>query len=152
VGGLEAGDPVHRGGERDAVPGLGGLDRHDGEVSLAGPVAERIVRQLINDLDGSEIAEGGGERVEFSICGVDYQIDLSATNAAKFDKALKPFVDGAMKLRGGRGGRGKTTSSRGSASKEHLTAIRAWARKNGHEVSDRGRIKTEVVEAFEAAH
>jgi hypothetical protein len=115
-------------------------------------VAERIVRQLIDDLDGSEIAEGGGERVEFSLRGVDYQIDLSAANAAKFDKALKPFVDGAMKLRGSRGGRGKTTASRGPASKEHLTAIREWARKNGHEVSDRGRIKAEIVEAFEAAH
>jgi hypothetical protein len=113
-------------------------------------VAERIVRQLIDDIDGSEIAEGGGERVEFSIRGVDYQIDLSAANAAKFDKALKPFVDGAMKLRSSRGG--KTTASRGSASKEHLTAIREWARKNGHEVSDRGRIKAEIVEAFEAAH
>lgn len=115
-------------------------------------MAERIVRQLIDDLDGSEIAEGGGERVEFSLRGVDYQIDLSAANAAKFDKALKPFVDGAMKLRGSRGGRGKTTTSRGPASKEHLTAIREWARKNGHEVSDRGRIKAEIVEAFEAAH
>jgi hypothetical protein len=37
VGGLEAGDPVHRGGERDAVPGLSSLDRQpDGQVGLAG--------------------------------------------------------------------------------------------------------------------
>jgi hypothetical protein len=115
-------------------------------------MAERIVRQLIDDLDGSEIAEGGGERVEFSVRGVTYQIDLSNANAAKLDKALKPFVDGALKLRGSRGGRGKTTAGKGSASKEHLTAIREWARKNGHDVSDRGRIKAEVVEAFEAAH
>ncbi|WP_458864192.1 Lsr2 family DNA-binding protein [Mycobacteroides abscessus] len=33
-----------------------------------------------------------------------------------------------------------------------MAAIRQWARKNGYEVSDRGRIKAEVVEAFEAAH
>jgi hypothetical protein len=115
-------------------------------------MAERIVRQLIDDLDGSDITEGAGGRVEFSVRGVAYQIDLSAANAAKFDKALKPFVDGALKVRGSRGGRGKATSSSVSASREQLAAIREWARKNGHQVSDRGRIKAEVVEAFEAAH
>jgi hypothetical protein len=113
-------------------------------------VAERIVRQLIDDLDGSEIAEGGGERVEFSIRGVTYQIDLSKANATKFDKALKPYVDSAAKVGGTRARRVK--SGGGKASPEHLAAIREWARKNGHQVSDRGRIKAEVVQAFEAAH
>jgi hypothetical protein len=31
-------------------------------------------------------------------------------------------------------------------------AIRAWARQNGHQVSDRGRISKTVVNAFQAAH
>jgi hypothetical protein len=115
-------------------------------------MAERIVRQLIDDLDGSEIAEDGGERVEFSVRGVAYQIDLSTANAAKFDKALKPFVAGALKVRGNRGGRGKAVRGSGSASSKQLAAIREWARQNGHQVSDRGRIKAEVVQAFEAAH
>jgi hypothetical protein len=114
-------------------------------------MAERIVRQLIDDLDGSEIPENGGERVEFSVRGVTYQIDLSTANAAKLDKALKPFVAGAMKVRSGRAQRGKTING-GSASREQLAAIREWARNNGHQVSDRGRIKAEVVKAFEAAH
>ncbi|MEX5631625.1 Lsr2 dimerization domain-containing protein [Parafrankia sp. FMc2] len=30
--------------------------------------------------------------------------------------------------------------------------IRVWARRNGYEVGDRGRIPREIVEAFEAAH
>ncbi|MSW71652.1 MAG: Lsr2 family protein, partial [Actinobacteria bacterium] len=30
--------------------------------------------------------------------------------------------------------------------------IREWARKNGHTVSDRGRLSGRVVEAYEAAH
>jgi hypothetical protein len=114
-------------------------------------MAERIVRQLIDDIDGSEISDGGGERIEFSLRGVDYQIDLSAANIAKFDKALKPFVDAAAKVRGRRGRRTKV-SSNGVASREQLGVIREWARKNGHEVSDRGRIKAEIMEAFEAAH
>jgi hypothetical protein len=115
-------------------------------------MAERIIRQLIDDLDGSEIAEGGGERVEFSVRGVTYQIDLSTANATKFDKALKPFVERALKVRGARGRRVKGTIGGGSGSREQLAAIREWARQNGHQVSDRGRIKAEVVEAFEAAH
>ena len=116
-------------------------------------MAERIVRQLIDDLDGSEISEGGGERVEFALRGVAYQIDLSSANAAKRDKALKPFVAAAMKVRNTRPSRGATsTNGNGQASKEQLAAIREWARRNGHQVSDRGRIKAEVVEAFEAAH
>ncbi len=117
-------------------------------------MAERIVRQLIDDIDGSEIADGAGERVEFSVRGVSYQIDLSAPNIAKFDKALKPYVDSAVKVRGVRGsvkaaGNGK---SNGKVSPEQLAAIRDWARKNGYEVAARGRIKAEVVEAFEAVH
>jgi hypothetical protein len=35
---------------------------------------------------------------------------------------------------------------------EQTAAIRAWARQNGHQVSDRGRIAKTVVEAFRAAH
>jgi len=36
--------------------------------------------------------------------------------------------------------------------REQTAAIRAWARQNGHDVSDRGRIAKAVVEAFQAAH
>lgn len=115
-------------------------------------MAERIVRQLIDDLDGSEIPEDGGERVEFSVRGANYQIDLSTANAAKFDKALKPFVAAAMKVRASRGSRTKAANGTGTGSKEQLSAIREWARENGHQVSDRGRIKAEVVEEFNAAH
>ncbi len=115
-------------------------------------MAERIIRQLIDDLDGSEIPEDKGERVEFSLRGVTYQIDLSTTNANKLDKALKPFIEAGKKVRGSRrtaAGRGPL---RGASSKEQLAAIRDWARKNGYEVADRGRISAEITEAFEAAH
>jgi hypothetical protein len=36
--------------------------------------------------------------------------------------------------------------------REQTAAIRAWARQNGHQVSDRGRISKTVVDAFQAAH
>jgi hypothetical protein len=115
-------------------------------------MAERIVRQLIDDIDGSEIPDGSGERVVFAVRGAEYQIDLSNANLAKFEKALKPYVEAGSKVRGRVARRSKAGRSAGPAGKEQLTAIREWARKNGYEVSDRGRIKAEVVEAFEAAH
>lgn len=116
-------------------------------------MAERMVRQLIDDIDGSEIPDGSGERIEFSFRGVDYHIDLSTANVAKLEKAIKPYVDAAAKVRGSRGRRQKSSgAASGPSSKEQLAAIRSWARKKGYDVSERGRIKAEVVEAFNAAH
>ncbi|MGB3352798.1 MAG: Lsr2 family protein [Mycobacterium sp.] len=115
-------------------------------------MAEVIVRQLIDDIDGSEIRDGGGERVEFSFRGIDYHIDLSDANIAKLEKALKPYIDASAKVRSGGRARRAKTNGHGKSSPEQLAAIRDWARKNGHEVADRGRIKAEIVEAFDAAH
>ncbi|EUA49714.1 protein lsr2 [Mycobacteroides abscessus subsp. bolletii 1513] len=49
---------------------------------------------------------------------------------------------------------GSSGSGRGRASidREQSAAIREWARKNGHNVSSRGRIPAEVVDAFNAAN
>lgn len=116
-------------------------------------MAERIVHQLIDDIDGSEIHEGGGESIQFSLRGVEYHIDLSTANVAKLEKALKPFVDKAQKVRGARRTPQKAAANvRDTVSREHTAAIREWARKKGFEVSSRGRIKADVVKAFEAAH
>jgi len=116
-------------------------------------MAVRTVRQLFDDIDGSEIADGRGGKVEFSYQGVHYRIDLSATNTAKFEKALQPFMDAAVKARGGhrRTPRPRAAST-GSPIPQTLAAIREWARENGHNVSDRGRIRAEIVQAFNAAH
>ena len=114
-------------------------------------MAERIVRQLIDDIDGSDISEGSGEQLDFTVRGVQYRIDLSSANVAKFDKALEPYVEAAKKTGSARSRRTKAASN-GKSSPEHLAAIREWARREGYEVSNRGRIKAEIVEAFDAAH
>jgi Lsr2 len=139
-------------------------------------MAERMVRRLIDDLDGTEIENGSGERVVFTLRGATYQIDLSPANVKKLDKALKPFIDAAVRVRrgnaryvdaAGRTGRPKkTTASKarrgtGRATKETArtrtpnvqpAAIREWARRNGHQMSERGRLSSEIVEAFKAAN
>jgi hypothetical protein len=115
-------------------------------------MAERIVRQLIDDLDGTEIPDGAGERVVFSLRGTEYQIDLSKANVAKLEKAFKPYVEAGLKVRGHSTRRTKSVRITGPSGREQLAAIRDWARSNGYDVSDRGRIKAEVVDAFDAAH
>lgn len=112
-------------------------------------MSERVIRQMIDDLDGSEIVDGGGERIDFAHRGVAYQIDLSTANAARLDQALQPFIDVAVKIGTAR----VTPAAPGDAtrSKELLRAMRDWARKNGLEVSSRGPISAEVIAAFHAA-
>ena len=119
-------------------------------------MAEKLIRQLIDDLDGKPIDDGFGDRIEFSYQGTDYVIDLRATTAEKFDAAVKPFVEAAAKVSGKRGKKAQAASPQATSgsgrSKETLQAIRDWAGKNGYEVAPRGRIKAEIIDAFDAAH
>ncbi|MBV9088357.1 MAG: Lsr2 family protein [Mycobacteriaceae bacterium] len=116
-------------------------------------MAERIVRQLIDDLDGSEIPDGKGESIEFAFRGVSYRIDLNNANVAKLERALAPYIGSAAKTGASRRrGRGRRNGRTDGSSKEGLSAIRTWAAKHGHTVSSRGRIPSKVVEAYQAAH
>ena len=99
-------------------------------------MAREIRVILTDDLDGTE----ADQTVEFSLGNASYSIDLSDANVAKLEAALEPFIAKAEKVRGGRAGRGGTAE------------IRAWARENGFEVSDRGRVPADVMAAYEAAN
>ncbi|MEU7906353.1 Lsr2 family protein [Actinoplanes sp. NPDC049118] len=111
-------------------------------------MAKQVITLLTDDLDGSE----ADRTVEFGLDGVNYTIDLSEKNAGKLRKILDPYL--AVAARGGRGTTtGAATSRRAAAQPQRVNrdqnqAIREWAKKNGHEVSDRGRIPTAVVDAF----
>ncbi|MFB9907064.1 histone-like nucleoid-structuring protein Lsr2 [Allokutzneria oryzae] len=114
-------------------------------------MAQRTIVQLIDDLDGSTSSDIS--RVEFGLDGLTYEIDLNESNATALREKLTPFVDAARRI----GGRAKSGTAGGrraageGRSKEETKAIRDWAKANGHEVSDRGRIPGNVIEAFEAA-
>jgi hypothetical protein len=120
-------------------------------------MAQQLNVKFVDDLDGSDAAG----TVSFGIDGRAYEIDLSDDNAARLRDSLASFVAAARKsggsgAAGGRRGQKMTTASSGPRSqpldREQTAAIRAWARQNGHEVSDRGRISKTVVDAFQAAH
>jgi len=109
-------------------------------------VAQKIQVLLIDDLDGGE-AEG---TVRFGLDGAEYEIDLSAEHAEALRRALAPFVGAARRSpaagrRPARGGR------RAGAGGLDTTEVREWARAQGIEVKDRGRVSAEVVTRFRAA-
>jgi hypothetical protein len=78
---------------------------------------------------------------------VDYEIDLSAANAARFRAQLAPFIEHARRPdRGQRSRPGRT-----SAARRDSAQVRAWAKEHGIEISERGRIPATVTEQYEAA-
>ncbi|SDC52590.1 histone-like nucleoid-structuring protein Lsr2 [Actinokineospora iranica] len=116
-------------------------------------MAQKTIVQLFDDLDGS--AGDDIRPVEFSLDGANYEIDLNEANATRLREQLAEFVAAARRT-GGRVKRNAVVSAvkpAGDArSKEQTKAIRDWARQNGHDISERGRIPSAVVEAFEEAH
>ena len=119
-------------------------------------MAQHVNVKLVDDLDGSDAAR----TVSFGLDGRVYDIDLSDANAAVLRDSLAAFIAAARKSGGsaaaGRNRAPKMTAISGPRPQpldpEQTAAIRAWARQNGHQVSDRGRIAKTVVEAFRAAH
>lgn len=118
-------------------------------------MARRIVHQLVDDLDGSVLEIGEGETVLFSLDGVAYEIDLTESNAAALRDAFAPYVAAGRSVgssRGGSGGGASSSRKRRRTGQQDYAAIREWAKKNGHQVSERGRVPASVLEAYEAAH
>lgn len=109
-------------------------------------MAQRVHVVLVDDIDGSEAEE----TVSFGLDGKDYTIDLNTKHATDLREALAVFVAHANPT-GRRGRRGAKTGSV-AATGTSAADIRAWARENGHEVPDRGRVSAEVREAYAAAN
>jgi hypothetical protein len=117
-------------------------------------MARRIVHQLVDDLDGSVLEVGEGETVLFSLDGTAYEIDLSGDNAQALRDAFAPYVDAARSVSSTRssGANGAARPRRRAEQKRDYTDIRAWAKSNGHEVSERGRVPSTILDAYDAAH
>ena len=109
-------------------------------------MAQKVQTLFVDDLDGSE-AEG---TVRFGLDGTEYEIDLNAEHAQALRNALAQYVSAGRRAGGGarrqsRGGR------RASANGVNSTEVREWARAQGMEVKDRGRVPAELVVKFKAA-
>ncbi|WP_284223990.1 histone-like nucleoid-structuring protein Lsr2 [Mycobacterium antarcticum] len=102
-------------------------------------MAKRTVVEWVDDIDGSAAAE----TVTFSIDGSRYEIDLSQKNAATFRDSMSGWIEASRKSnnRRPRGAQAKNDPS-------EATKARKWARANGLEVGPRGRLPSEVLDAY----
>jgi hypothetical protein len=105
-------------------------------------VAQEIQTLYIDDIDGSE-AEG---TVRFGLDGTDYEIDLSAAHSQALRESLQRFITHARKT----GGRPAARGRRGAAAID-TTAVRAWAREQGIDIKERGRVPADIVARYRQA-
>jgi hypothetical protein len=110
-------------------------------------MAQKTIVELVDDLDGGVAAES----VAFGLDGVEYNIDLSTENAKRLRDSLATYVDKARRV-GGRKQRAIGRPAGRTGDKAQNQAIREWARSQGEKISDRGRIPSELVTRFQAAH
>ena len=108
-------------------------------------MAQKIQTLFIDDIDGGA-AEG---TVRFALDGTDYEIDLNGKHSDELRAALAKYIQHARKV----GGTTRRSGARGGrrASAVDTVVVRAWARENGYDIKDRGRVPADLVAKYQAA-
>lgn len=106
-------------------------------------MAQKRVVTLVDDIDGSEATNSH----TLTLDGVTVKIDLNDEHSSELHDAFRIYLDKGERQSAARSGqRAAARPRRASDSGD----VRAWARENGYEVSERGRISAEVRAAYEA--
>jgi hypothetical protein len=109
-------------------------------------VAQKIQTFFVDDLDGSE-AEG---TVHFGLDGTQYEIDLSPAHAKELRTTLARYAEAARKIAGTT--RRPARNARTATANGHSTTeVRDWAKAQGIEIKERGRVPAGVIAKFQAA-
>ncbi|MFE3261005.1 Lsr2 family protein [Nocardia sp. NPDC059091] len=109
-------------------------------------MVRKVVVNFVDDLDGESEA---AETISFGLDGVSYELDLSAPNANDLRVALSRWTTCARKV--GHSPRRKSTKSKPADTRQNAV-IRQWARENGYDVQNRGRILSEIITAYYTQH
>lgn len=120
-------------------------------VSLKGEhnMAQKVRIELTDDIDGSEATSS----VRFALDNASYEIDLNQAHEEELRNALEKFIKAGRKVSGSTSGRGgKRGGGSATSDKEETRRVRNWAAENGIAVNTRGRISSDVLEKFHAAH
>lgn len=104
-------------------------------------MAEILTTTIVDDLTGSLLEESERKRVLFGVNGREFRLDVDANGKQQFMDALKPFMKAATEL----------AKPRTKGGRDKAGEIRAWAKANGHAISDRGRIPADIQKAYDAA-
>lgn len=106
-------------------------------------MAQKVKIILEDDLEGG----AADETVRFGLDGGLYEIDLSSKNAAKLRDAIRPYAAKGRRVQA-RSSRSNSGKGAGQVRNPETALIRTWAKQNGYNVSDRGRIHQEVQDAY----
>ncbi|WP_326617712.1 Lsr2 family protein [Streptomyces decoyicus] len=105
-------------------------------------MAQKIVTIYTDDLTGEESSEAATHT--FSLDGVSYEIDLGPDSYEQMLEAFGPFIKASRKT-------GRVRKARKAAASD-TAAIRAWAKEQGYQVNERGRVPADIREAYQKAH
>lgn len=105
-------------------------------------MAQRVTVEMTDDIDGTQAAE----TIAFRVDGTSYEIDLSGKNASKMRRDFDRYIEHARRVTGGR------RSGRPRRDRDRSSVVREWAKQQGIQVSERGRIPASVVSEYEKAH
>lgn len=114
-------------------------------------MARNVVIQVTCDICGTDVS--GTEGLQFSVGGNTYEVDLCDVHRREFNDAVNRFVEvGHAVARGGsataRPGAVRRPGAPVRRDREQLNAIREWARGQGYDVRERGRIPAHIEEAY----
>ena len=98
----------------------------------------------VDDIDGTAPAE----EYQFSLGGRMYVIDLNEHNRIALAQAMAPYVDVAREIPMPTAARAPKPKP---AKREDLAEVRAWAKAQGLEVNERGRVSREILAAYDEA-
>ncbi|MGH3403953.1 MAG: histone-like nucleoid-structuring protein Lsr2 [Streptosporangiaceae bacterium] len=107
-------------------------------------MAQRTQIVMTDDIDGSEAET----TIKFEVGGTEYEIDLNSRNADRFQKAIAKYIEAGRKAGGTTRRSARSARANGGPSPSE---VREWAKSQGIEVKDRGRVPDELVIKFKAA-
>jgi hypothetical protein len=110
-------------------------------------MAQRTQVVFTDDIDGSP----ADTTISFAVDGAASEIDLNAVHAGEFRKAVRPFIDAARKAGGSASRRASTSRALSRPGGPSPSDVRTWARGQGIEVKDKGRVPAELIVRFQAA-
>jgi len=107
---------------------------------------QKVEVVVLDDIDGS-VADA---TIRFGLDGTDYEIDLNEAHARSFRETLQSYIGAARKV-GGTARPGRAGARRGGRGAAGSAEVREWAKSQGLDVKDRGRVPSEVIAKFKAA-
>ena len=112
-------------------------------------MATQTVTTMVDDIDGST---DDVVTCAFGLGDSHFEVDLNTAHREELESVLAKFVAAGRQVRGGKPARHRGPAEPGRVDREQTHAIRLWAKENGYDVSERGRISKTVADAFAAAH